>query len=86
MHVIIKLASNSGKIDLKIKSTSCSCYEKFKEEKKSNAAKQEKMKKQRLLKGACDVLHIICKDGASDAHCRCNGETQFVPEISYAQS
>ncbi len=80
--VVYKLASLAGDINLKLKSTSFLCVEKSTlKRKKANAAKTEKEKKQRLLKSACDVLHIFCKDGGSNAHRICNGERPFVLEM-----
>ena len=82
MPVINELPSLAGEINLKLKSTSFLCVEKSTlKRKKVNAAKAEKEKKQRLLKSACDVLQIICKDGGSYAHHTCNGKRQFVLEM-----
>lgn len=82
MPVINKLASIAGEINLKLKGTSFSCDGKSTiKRKKANAAKSEKEKKQRVLKSACDVLHIICKDGGSYAHRIWNGKHKFVLEM-----
>ena len=42
---------------------------------------RQRKKKTEATENACDVLHIICKDGGSYTHRICNGERQFVLEM-----